>query len=212
MLNKISILLEAKGQRIWLDRKKRVLYALANCGVQQKDYELASKVFDQVLQLEEKASEKAKIRSLQGRVFLQLGDLVAAMKFFEEAASLSDKDDSLSSVDSLIDQSCLSIASNNYLEAHEQLSRANSLRPHDPLIINNLSVCLLYLGRLKEALNLLEVNLTAHPEVFLQESFILNLATLYELESSYAGQKKQSLLDLLSRHAGDGINTVCLKF
>ena len=193
-----------------------MLYALANCGVQQKDYELASKVFDQVLQLEEEGAAKAKIRSIQGRVFLQLGDLVAAMKFFEEAATLlndaKNSEGTTTSVETLIDQSCLSIASNNYLEAHEQLSRANALKPNDPLIINNLSVCLLYLGKLKEALNLLESNLTSHPDVFLQESFILNMATLYELESSYAGQKKQSLLDLLSRHAGDGVNTTCLKF
>ena len=193
-----------------------MLYALANCGVQQKDYELASKVFDQVLQLEEEGAAKAKIRSIQGRVFLQLGDLVAAMKFFEEAATLlndtKNSEGTTTSVETLIDQSCLSIASNNYLEAHEQLSRANALKPNDPLIINNLSVCLLYLGKLKEALNLLESNLTSHPDVFLQESFILNMSTLYELESSYAGQKKQSLLDLLSRHAGDGVNTACLKF
>ena len=80
------------------------------------------------------------------------------------------------------------------------------------VIINNMSVCLLYLGRLKEALSLLESNLTSNPEAFLQETQVLNLATLYELESSYAGQKKQSLLDLLSRHAGDGVNTACLKF
>ena len=196
---------------MWIERKKRVLYALANCGIQQNDFESASKVLDQVLELEDSKAEKAKVRSLQGRVFLQLGDLVAAMKFFEEAAKLS-QEESGPSVEALIDQSCLSIASNNYLEAHEQLSRANEQRPHDPLIINNLSVCLLYLGRLKEALSLLESNLTSHPEVFLQESFILNLATLYELESSYAGQKKQSLLDLLSRHVGDGVNTACLKF
>ena len=193
-----------------------MLYALANCGVHQKDYELASKVFDQVLQLEEEGAAKAKIRSIQGRVFLQLGDLVAAMKFFEEAATLlndaKNSEGTTTSVETLIDQSCLSIASNNYLEAHEQLSRANALKPNDPLIINNLSVCLLYLGKLKEALNPLESNLTSHPDVFLQESFILNMATLYELESSYAGQKKQSLLDLLSRHAGDGVNTACLKF
>ena len=203
-------IIEANCQ-MWTDRKKRVLYALANCGIQQKDFESASKVLDQVLQLEEVEAEKAKVRSLQGRVFLQLGDLVAAMKFFDEAAKLN-PGESGPSVEALIDQSCLSIASNNYLEAHEQLSKANAQRPHDPLIINNLSVCLLYLGRLKEALTLLESNLTSHPDVFLQESFILNLATLYELESSYAGQKKQSLLDLLSRHSGDGVNTACLKF
>ena len=98
------------------------------------------------------------------------------------------------SAESLVDKSCLSIASNNYAEALELLTKANEKSSSPcPVIINNMSVCLLYLGRLKEALNLLETNLTSNPEAFLQETQVLNLATLYELESSYAGQKKQSL-------------------
>jgi hypothetical protein len=47
---------------------------------------------------------------------------------------------------------------------------------------------------------------------FIQETPVLNLATLYELESSYAGQKKLALLDLMSQFSGDGVNTSCLKF
>ena len=58
---------------MWLERKIRVLYALANCCIQQKDYELASKVLDQVHDLEETRDNQAKVRSIQGRMFLQLG-------------------------------------------------------------------------------------------------------------------------------------------
>jgi len=205
------LLQETKGSILWLERKIRVLYALANCCIQQKDYELASKVLDQVHDLEETRDNQAKVRSIQGRMFLQLGDLVTAMTFFDEAAKL--RPQTTENVDSLVDKSCLSIASNNYAEALDLLTKANEKSPSPcPVIINNMSVCLLYLGRLKEALSLLESNLTSNPEAFLQETQVLNLATLYELESSYAGQKKQSLLDLLSRHAGDGVNTACLKF
>ena len=182
------------------------MYALANCGIQQKDFELASTILDQIHEYESDKESKAKIRSIQGRLFLQLGDLFTAMRFFDEAAGLRNDEEAL---DTLIDKSCLSIASNNYLEAFEFLQKAKD--KNDPIVINNMSVCLLYLGKLKEALTLLEKNLTENPERFLQESFVLNLATLYELESSYAGQKKQQLLDLMSKYAGDGVNTACLK-
>ena len=204
-----SIFSENQGSRVWIERKIRVLYAIANCGIQQKDYELASNVLDQVHDLEDSPESKAKVRSIQGGMFLQLGDLAAAVKFFEAAAA---ERPAQSILETLIDQSCVSIASNNYIEALEVLTKANEKAPHHSIVINNMSVCLLYLGRLKEALSLLESNLTSNPEAFLQETQVLNLATLYELESSYAGQKKQSLLDLLSRHAGDGFNTACLKF
>ena len=205
--NDFLYFLEAKGSPLWQERQIRVLYALANCGIQQKDYELASSILDQIYKIESTKKSKAKIRSLQGRLFLQLGDLVAAGQFFDEAALLRSDE----AVDTLIDKSCLAIASNNYLEAYELLTKANEKYAGDPIVVNNMSVCLLYLGRLKEALNLLESNLTEHPDRFLEESYVLNLATLYELESSYAGQKKQALLDLMSKYSGDGVNTACLK-
>ena len=75
---------EAKGSKLWIERKIRVLYALANCSIQQKDYDLASKVLDQVHDLEDSRENKAKVRSIQGRMFLQLGDLVTAMSFFDD--------------------------------------------------------------------------------------------------------------------------------
>ena len=78
-------------------------------------------------------------------------------------------------------------------------------------LVNNISVCHLYLGRLQEGLAFLESRLTSQPDLLLHETPILNLCTLYELESSYAGQKKRSILDLVSQFKGDGINTACLK-
>ena len=104
------------------------------------------------------------------------------------------------------------MSTSNFLEALNILDEADTISPGNSLVINNKSVCLLYLGRLKEALSTLESELTSNPRSILREAHVLNLATLYELESSYAGQKKQALLDLMSQYAGDGANTACLKF
>ena len=104
------------------------------------------------------------------------------------------------------------MSTNNFTDALTILEQADEIVPGNALVINNKSVCLLYLGRLKEALSSLEAELTNNPRNFLREAHVLNLATLYELESSYAGQKKQALLDLMSQYAGDGVNTTCLKF
>ena len=104
------------------------------------------------------------------------------------------------------------MSNNNFTDALTTLDQADKLEAGNPLVINNKSVCLLYLGRLKDALTNLESEITKNPGNMLREAQVLNLATLYELESSYAGQKKQSLLDLLSQYGGDGASTTCLKF
>lgn len=74
-----------------------------------------------------------------------------------------------------------------------------------------MAVCSLYLGRLKESLGVLESLVYGDPARNLQEGILLNLSTLYELESSRALHKKQSLLNLVSEHCGNGFNVACLK-
>ena len=107
--------------------------------------------------------------------------------------------------------SALSIANGDYEAALTSLKKALQIRPDNGAMVNNVAVCYLYLGRLKEGLAFLEAKVTEDPGAFLQETPALNLSTLYELESTYAGQKKRALLDLVSRYKGDGINPACLK-
>jgi len=138
-----------------------------------------------------------------------------------------------------MDMAFLSMANSNYSNALSVLQQALEAMPGNATVINNLAVCYLYLGKylqldltflntrqllmqsnsyaffgtgsLKEGLTFLESQLTANPALLLQETPVLNLCTLYELESSYAGQKKRALLDLVSQYKGDAINTACLK-
>lgn len=74
-----------------------------------------------------------------------------------------------------------------------------------------MAVCSLYLGRLKDALNTLEQLVHSDPANTLHEGVLFNLCTLYELETSRALHKKQAILDLVSKHKGDGFPVACLK-
>ena len=76
---------------------------------------------------------------------------------------------------------------------------------------NNAAVCLLFMGKVKEASDILETMVCQAPERTLHEEILLNLTTVYELETSRALQKKHKLLDLVSKHKGDGFNVQCLK-
>ncbi|KAH8031446.1 hypothetical protein HPB51_017218 [Rhipicephalus microplus] len=77
--------------------------------------------------------------------------------------------------------------------------------------INNMAVCLLYLGRLSESVHLLESTMQGDPALCLHEGYLFNVCTLYELQSSEAAAKKRSMLRLVAKHAGDGFNVASLK-
>lgn len=76
-----------------------------------------------------------------------------------------------------------------------------------------MGVCCLYSGKLKEAISYFEISIKSNPGKGLNENLILNLSTLYELESSNDVSKKLDLLRQINRHKSDLIINLelCLK-
>lgn len=76
-----------------------------------------------------------------------------------------------------------------------------------------MGVCLLYSGKVKDAIALLEKAIASDPAKGLNESLLLNLCTLYELESSHSKSKKIALLRQINNLKFDitGPVHLCLK-
>ena len=90
------------------------------------------------------------------------GDIETAKSYFksaEEARRAAAQSEGL--VDGLLDSAMLSIAAGDFASALATLQRAeeeekDSSEGPNVVVINNVSVCMLYLGRLKEAISFLE--------------------------------------------------------
>lgn len=74
-----------------------------------------------------------------------------------------------------------------------------------------MGVCLLYGGHLKEAIKVLESAVSLNPVHALQESLLLNLCTLYDMESSKGRMKKFALLRQISRYQADAPTAILEK-
>merc|ERR1719318_1541230 len=165
----------------WKGRERQILYSLINCSIFHHDYESAVKCLD-MLQEKELEENVPSLYAAYGRLYLQLGNLVLADQFFIQAA---------------LDR----------FQAAETLATGKQAKA----ISNNIAVCLLYVGKLKEGLARLETSITQDP-TNIQANPILNLCTLYELESSYAMQKKIGMLGLVSQYCPDSFQINSLKF
>lgn len=71
-----------------------------------------------------------------------------------------------------------------------------------PQILNNIAVCQLYNGLLEDAIKTFEQAIDDSCSS-LNEYIVINLSTLYELQSSNALEKKLQLLRKLNRRKGD---------
>lgn len=194
---------------LWTSRVNRVQFSIGNCLLAMKDYYQSINVFQALSKID--SSNCIKIQSLVGRVYLQLGDLKSAQEVFSGIEKFVKMEDDSAKIQILMNRGFLRMAQNMYTDAHIQFSEVVKLDPANFTAINNISVCLLYMGKLKSALNLLESLVNGDPAKYLDESILFNLCTLYELESSKSGSKKQSLLGMAAKHKGDGFNTSCLK-
>ncbi|GAB6033487.1 hypothetical protein CHUAL_013372 [Chamberlinius hualienensis] len=193
---------------LWKRREEKVLYTIVNCLVAQNDFLSAYSLLESILA--KSPANIATVKSAQGHVLLQLGDLKAARQLFNSAASARGTQPN-DVIANLIEKASLSIASNSFLDGYCVLKEAQTIDPHHPIVVNNMAVCLLYMGKLRAACQLLENAINSNPKLYLHECVLVNICTLYDLESSRSLQKKSNILDIVNRHSGDGFNGFCLK-
>uniref|UniRef100_A0A8C4X1C3 Trafficking protein particle complex subunit 12 n=1 Tax=Eptatretus burgeri TaxID=7764 RepID=A0A8C4X1C3_EPTBU len=196
---------------LWKSRLARVLHSLGNCLLLLKDYCLAVDMFEAVIDLQ--PDLELPILSGIGRILLQVGDISAAEEYFARVERVSQQqEDGLEyKITMLVNRAFLHLAKNNFQEAYKWFMEVLKCDPSNAVASNNCAVCLLYLGKLKEALTHLESFRQREPAMYQHESVLFNLSTMYELESSRSLAKKEALLLSVSRCAGDNFNAQCLK-
>lgn len=197
--------------KLWRSRLSRVMYSMANCLLLMKDYVLAVETYHSIIQYE--PQQRVQLLSGIGRIFLQIGDIKTAEKYFQDVEKACQMKGSQPSHTTcvLMNRAFVYLSQNNYAEAHASFIEVLKIDPKNPVANNNAAVCLLYLGRLKESLGQLEGLVQQDPAHYLHESVLFNLTTMYELESSRSTQKKQALLESVACREGDSFNTQCLK-
>ncbi|KAJ8963409.1 hypothetical protein NQ318_018889 [Aromia moschata] len=198
----------ADSLRLWNGREVRVMHSIINCALALKDYELAMELLGQLC--ERDGAPKHCLLSALGRLHLQLGDVAGAEVCFNEAAEAKG---GAPGVRELVDRGLLSVSSEFLRRGLRGVSAGQHVGTHQyyAAILNNMGVCLLYGGHLKEAIAVLESAIASNPVHALHESLLLNLCTLYDMESSKGRMKKFALLRQISRYQADAPTTILEK-
>ncbi|XP_066154669.1 trafficking protein particle complex subunit 12 [Euwallacea fornicatus] len=194
----------ADSLKLWNGREARVMHSIINCAISITDYELAMDLLNRLC--ERDGAPKQALLSALGRLHLQLGNITGAETCFSEAVLHGP-----AGVRDIVDKGLLSIAQNNFDDAYVAFQQASNLEPSNIMVLNNMAVCLLYGGHLKEAIAVLESAISSNPLHALHESLILNLCTLYDMESSQGITKKFALLRQISKYSADAPTAILEK-
>lgn len=197
------------SKELWQLREVRILYSLGSCLLGMKHYGSAIEIYKKLIQKDEK--NHVELLSAIGRIFLQMGDTDQASHYFHQVETSSSVSTDASRCQNLINRGLVALGNNQFSDAYKLFKEVIDIDKTNVVAVNNMAVCALYLGRLKESLSVLESLVHVDPARNLLDGVLLNLSTLYELESSRALQKKQGILSLVGEHRGDGFNLTCLK-
>ncbi|GLV36455.1 uncharacterized protein CBL_08946 [Carabus blaptoides fortunei] len=200
----------ADSLKLWSGREARIQHSIVNCALAQKDFELAIQVLqDLTARPEWGPLHRQALFSALGRIYLQLGDVAGAEKYFAKSREYRSSDSP--DVRELVDKGLIAVVQNAFTDAYQCFLQASQLEPTNIMILNNMGVCLLYGGRLKEAIGLLENAINMNPTRGLNESLLINLCNLYDMESSNSKTKKLALLRQIARYKADAPSSVLEK-
>ncbi|KAJ5918910.1 hypothetical protein N7454_010054 [Penicillium verhagenii] len=167
-------------RNVWRERLADLGMRSVNALVEMGDLDAAKRSLES-LQLAESDTDATKLR--KALLFLRTGDVDSAQRIFG---------DSTDSKEAALLQPLLSMSDGRYNDAVDQWQtlQEDKTRSDTSLVAQNLAVCLLYSGKLDEARQLLESQVSANHSF---SSLVFNLSTVYELCSDNAGQLKGQL-------------------
>ncbi|KMZ00859.1 trafficking protein particle complex subunit 12 [Drosophila simulans] len=202
------------AEEFWQRRCERVLHSIINCGLMMKKFSMIDDIMEGTLLKRSNLSkeDRRSLYSAWGRIYLQIGDIFGAEQKIAVSRRLREIN-SAPDLRDLVDKGLIAVAKNDFPEAYVIFQKALHLDTGNTMILNNMGVCLLYAGKLKDAINLYERAINLNPQKSLNESLLVNLSTLYELESNNSKAKKYNLLRLINRYKPD-LNIsieICLK-
>jgi len=184
----------------------RIALIIASQLIEMKDHAGAAKLLEPLCTQGSRPS--AAILSCIGRIQLESGHIASATEYFRQAEEDPNCDSSTKETNNAL----LSAANGDWDSAIRALRSVLEEEPDNAIAINDLAVALLSTGQLQEGIELLEGAMKSSPAtVLVTEPFLFNLATLYELRSTTAFEKKRHLLIEVAKWSGDGLRATCLK-
>ncbi|GAQ88369.1 hypothetical protein KFL_004220080 [Klebsormidium nitens] len=193
--------------RTWRRRQEVVLLSILNLHLQQRDFAAALSWLHALLR---QRGKDPHVWAMLGCVQLQMGDLEAARATFTRSEQLMG-DAAQSSLLLHRNRGLLHFALKNYSAALEEWDLILVAQPWNAVAANNKALCLMYSRDLVGAIAVLERTLREHPLQALNETLVLNLASMYELASSNAAELKRTLSAWISKIAPDDFDILCTR-
>ncbi|TPX38647.1 hypothetical protein SeMB42_g06618 [Synchytrium endobioticum] len=214
---------EKSYMQIWKSRHVQLRLLQVSHLMVLNDVPEASKILEAVAS---DHPDDVDVLSAMGRTYLTLGSVALAREAFARAEKLcgasvvstsSNARPPATSYGSkptlvLMSRALLAMSEGDFSGAASHLTDLITMDPTHPSAVNNLAVCLLYLGNVSQAVSFLESMAIERPTVAgACEALCFNLVTLYDLADSSASRKLRLLGTVVAIGSGESFDVDQLK-
>jgi len=187
----------------WAERCARITLIIASQLIDMKEYITASSILSSMA-----SRGSSELKSTTAHLYLQMGHLQRADELIAQVESDQQASPWLKRLNAALRALCYG----DFDLAVEFFNQTLELEPDNIVALNNLSVALLSKGKVKQSIEVLERAIQISPSTVLcVEPYLFNLATVYELRSTTAAEKKVALLVETAKWSGDGLRASALK-
>lgn len=203
------------AKQTWKDRLRELAIRVANALIEMGECEGAARHLAglvradsgprEAVEAEEKAdsapltTESARLKTMEALAWIKVGDIDAAKRCVATSPSPAPPVDADAPVPADPLNALVAMAEADYSTALTIWDALAASDPSDPLVVQNRAVCLLYVGRISDAREVLEDLIDqGQNSASAFHALTFNLSTIYELCTERSRERKLELVDKVS--------------
>lgn len=199
---------------LWRKREVFVINSIISHHLSHKEFSVCLDLIKNLISLRgDTEDQNPVLLSKLGYIQMQYGDLEGAKATFDKIEGLvKEKADDVE-MKNLVsrNKALVYLVGKDYVSAVREYEECMERDASDVVAINNKALCLMYLRELSGSISVLESALERVPTVALNETFVVNLCSMYELAYVNHSDIKRTLSNWIARVAPDDFDTSCTR-
>ncbi|GJR15112.1 trafficking protein particle complex subunit 12, partial [Tanacetum coccineum] len=202
------------SQEIWRKRECLVINSIISHHLSYKEYGVCLDLIKDLIKRElDGTVGKAVLTSKLGYIQMQFGDLEGAHSSFGMVENITKDLKEDTAMLNLVNRNkaLLFMVDKDYGSAVREYEKCIERDNSDVVAINNKALCLMYTKDLSDSIKVMETALERIPTRALNETFVVNLCSMYELAYVNHSDIKKTLSSWIARVAPDDFDTSCTR-
>ncbi|KAK9051159.1 hypothetical protein SSX86_027785 [Deinandra increscens subsp. villosa] len=194
---------------IWRKREGLVINSIISHHLSHKEFVVCLDLIKDLISRDSTPGSRAVLISKLGYVQMQLGDLEGAKTSFGMVEEIVTEEKVEIELKNLVNRNkaMMFMVGKDYVSAVREYQECIDRDDSDVVAINNKALCLMYLRDLSDSIKVLESALERVPTAALNETFVVNLCSMYELAYVNHSDIKKTLSNWIARVAPDDFDT-----